>query len=498
MDYVYKFLEDRGYTVNSSYYERIKTWIDAWKGKAEWLDVKDINGKPYPMYSLGMAKRSCEDLASTITSEPFNVKANKDDSTLQDLLNKAKIMKKLPEAIETMGYSGTVGTVARITNAEITGDGESMALVGGNNTKINTVDVRGDQIIPLTIIDGDIINCAFISEQRMKIDGKNKDVIYLELHELEPRGYQITNKYFDKNTGDDVVIENVVDSYNTLSQVPLFSICKLPKVNPIDNNNGLGIALFGDSIDQLKMLDLTYNNFGMDFKLGQKVMVINKKLTRIVNEEYTDDDGNVKTRPRVLYPSDLQKQQFMEIGDGIMGNDDDKPYIYEYNPDLRVGDNKEGVQFALDNFSFKIGFGTHYYSFENGNITTATEAVLSRQDFVINGNKTRKAVNNYIVGICRSLLLCDKILGNASIDENQDIEVAEVDGFLEDENTIRERLGEDVANGYISKKRYLMKVYNMTEKEAKKELADIDEENSARAESFQFGGSTDDDDDMSE
>lgn len=498
MDYVYKFLEDRGYTVNSSYYERIKTWIDAWKGKAEWLDIKDINNNPYPMYSLGMAKRSCEDLASTITSEPFNVKASKDDSTLQDLLVKAKVMKKLPEGIEVMGYSGTVGTVARITNAEITGDGESMALTRGANTKINTVDVRGDQVIPLTIIDGDIVNCAFISEQRMKIDGKTKDVIYLELHELELRGYQITNKYFDKNTGDDVVIENVVDTYNTLSQVPLFSICKLPKVNPIDNNNGLGIALFGDSIDQLKMLDLTYNNFGMDFKLGQKVMVINKKLTQIVNEEYEDEKtGEIKTRPKVLYPSDLKKQQFMEIGDGIMANGDEKPYIYEYNPDLRVGDNKEGIQFALDNFSFKIGFGTHYYSFENGNITTATEAVLSRQDFVINGNKVRKAVNNYIVGICRSLLLCDKLLGNASIDENQNIEVAEVDGFLEDENTIRERLGEDVANGYISKKRYLMKVYNMTEKEAKKELADIDEENSARAESFQFGGSTDDDD-MSE
>lgn len=500
MNYIYNFLEKRGYKIYSDYYNRIESWILTWKGKAEWLDIKDVNGNKYPMYSLGMAKRACEDLASTITSEPFNVKASKNDELLQKLLKDAKVMKQLPEGIEIMGYSGTVGTVARIVDANIVGDGEEAVLTKGINTKIKKVDVKANQIIPLTIEDGDIINCAFVSESRLKINNETVEVIYLELHELEDRGYQITNKYLNKNTGEEIIMEGVIDTYNTLSQVPLFSICKLPKVNPIDNNNGLGIALFGDSMDQLKMLDLTYNNFGMDFKLGQKIMVINKKLTQIVNEEYEDEKtGEVKTRPKILYPSDLQKQQFMEIGIDMMSNSDDKPYIYEYNPDLRVGDNKEGIQFALDNYAFKIGFGTHYYSFENGNITTATEAVISRQDFVVNGNKVRKVVNEYLVSVCRSLLLCEKLLGDASLDENQDIEVAEVDGFLEDENTIRERLGEDVASGYISKKHYLMKVYNMTEKEAQKELDDIDAENMARAESFQFGGSSsDEDDDASE
>ena len=214
----------------------------------------------------------------------------------------------------------------------------------------------------------------------------------------------------------------------------------------------------------------------MDFKLGQKVLVINKKLTRIETEDYTDGNGEVRTREKVVYPSDVRKQQFMEIGNDLMDDGTEKPYIFEYNPDLRVGDNKTGVQFALDNLSFKVGFGTHYYSFESGNIATATEAVLSNKDFVNNGNKNRKAVNEYLIGICRALLLCEKMLGNSKIDEKQNIEIADVDGFLEDDATTRQKAKEDVSMGLMSKKRYLMKVYGMTEKEAIEELKEIRED----------------------
>ena len=426
-----------------------------------------------------MAKRVCEDLASTITSEPFTITAKRDNKVLQEDLKKAKILKKLPTAIEIMGYSGTVGTVARIKNANIIEKNGSLVLQKTNKTKIQTVNVKANQIIPLTIEDEKVINCAIVSEQKRLIGNEIKDVYYLELHELEEKGYQITNKFFIKDDGTEIQVEGIIDTYNTLSNVPLFSLGKLPKVNPIEDNNGLGIALFGDSIDQLTILDLVYNNFGMDFKLGQKLLLINKKLIRIETEEYTDKEGNVRTREHILYPSDIRKQQFMEIGNDLLDDGTEKPYIFEYNPDLRVGDNKEGVQFALDNLSFKVGFGTHYYSFESGkvgNAITATEAVISNKDFINNGRKNRETVNEYLIGICRALLLCEKMLGNTSIDENQEIEIADVDGFLEDDSTIRQRAKEDASMGFISRKRYLMIVYKMTEKEALQELQEISKE----------------------
>lgn len=478
MNKVIEYLQKEfGYSdLSTSYYNRIESWINIWKGKTEWLNVKTIDGKTYPMYSLGMAKRSCEDLASIITSEPFTIKASKSDSILQDDIEKVKLFEKLPQAIEIMGYTGTVGTVIRIKNAEVVGEDENAYLRKTAKTKKEIINIKANQILPLTWENGELIDVAFASDIVKVIGGKQKKIIYIEIHQLKEQGYQITNVYLDAENGEEIVMEDVIPTYNTLSQVPMFAINKMPKSNIYDNNMGLGMALYGDSQDQLQMLDLVYNNFGQDFKLGQKIMVINKKLTRIEQEEYTDKEGNLKIRQKVLYPTDLQKQQFMEITDGLMGDGTNAPYIYEYNPDLRVGDNKEGIQFALDNFAFKIGFGTHYYSFENGGLTTATEAVLSRQDFVVNGNKIRKQTNEYLKAVCKALLLSEKILGNASIDETQEIDIAEVDGFLEDEETMRQKLREDAMAGYISKKRYLMKAYNMTEEEALAELEEIDNE----------------------
>lgn len=477
MEVIFKFLQERGYNnISQSYYSHINKWIDIWQGKAEWLNIQTVDNKEYPMYSLGMAKRVCEDLASTITSEPFTITAKKNNDILQEDLKRAKVLKKLPAAIEIMGYSGTVGTVARIKNAEITQKNGVFTLAKTDKTKIQTIDVKANQIIPLTIEDGEIIDCAIVSKQKRVINDKIKDVYYLELHELREKGYQITNKFFIKEDGTEIRVNGVIDTYNTLSNVPLFSLGKIGRVNPISDNNGLGISLFGDSIDQLTILDLVYNNFGMDFKLGQKLMLINKKLTRIETEEYTDKNGNLRTREHIVYPFDIRKQQFVEIGNELMDDVNEKPYIFEYNPDLRVGDNKEGVQFALDNLSFKVGYGTHYYSFETGNIVTATEAVIANKDFVNNGRKNREAVNEYLIGICRALLLCEKMLGNASIEEKQEIEIAEVDGFLEDDSTVRQRAKEEVAMGLMSKKRYLMKVYGMNEEEAIKELQNINKE----------------------
>ena len=478
MNKVIEYLQKEfGYSdLSTDYYDHINRWINAWKGKAEWLDVRTIDNKTYPMYSLGMAKRSSEDLASIITSEPFTIKGTKNDNILQEDIKKVKLIEKLPKAIEIMAYSGSVGTVVRIKNAEVVGKDENAYLRKTNKTKKEIINIKANQIVPLTWENEELVDVAFASDIVKTIGSKQKKLIYIEIHQLKEKGYQITNVYLDAENGKPIQIEGVIPTYNTLSQTPLFAVNKMPKVNIYDNNMGLGMALYGDSEDQLRMLDLVYNNFGMDFKLGQKILVINKKLTRIEQEEYTDKDGNIKIRNKVIYPSDLQKQQFMEVTDGLMGDGNQTPYLYEYNPDLRVGDNKDGIQFALDNFAFKIGYGTHYYSFENGGLTTATEAVLSRQDFVVNGNKIRKQTNEYLKAVCKALLLSEKILGNASIDETQKIDIAEVDGFLEDEETVRQKLREDAMAGYISKKRYLMKAYNMTEEEAIAELQEIDKE----------------------
>ena len=181
MKVVFEFLEKRGYNnISQSYYTYINKWINVWKGKAEWLNVKTIDNKEYPMYTLGMGKRVCEDFASTITSEPFTITAKKDNTLLQKALKNAKVLKKLSDNIEKMGYTGTIGTVTRIKNATVSKIKDGYILSKNNKTKIQTIDVGANQIIPLTIEDGEIIDCAIVSKQKRLINNKIKDVYYLE------------------------------------------------------------------------------------------------------------------------------------------------------------------------------------------------------------------------------------------------------------------------------------------------------------------------------
>lgn len=479
MEKVFNYLRELGYiNVKTSYYSYIDKWMKIWKGKADWLDLKTIDDKNFPLYSLDMGKQVCEDFASIIDSEPYDIKAKKDDKILQKLLKDAKVLEKLSDNLEMMACTGTIGTVTRVKNATLKKVNDDYIIIKNNKTKIKTVDVTAKQLIPLTIEDNEIINCAIVSTHIKKINNELLKVYYLEIHELKEKGYQITNKYFIPGKDIEYKPNGVIETYNTLSDVPLFNICKMKKVNSIEENNGLGISIYGNAIDQLTITDLVYNNFGTDFKLGQKLLIINKKLTRVEQEDYEAEDGNIKVRDKVIYPSEIRKQQFMEVGDSLTSTDQEKPYIHEYNPDLRVGDNKEGVQFALDNLSFKCGFGTRYYSFENGVVNTATEAILSNQDLVNNARKNRKNVNNYLIGICRSLLLCEKMLGNSYIDENQEIYIKDVDGFLEDDESKIKKAQQEYSQGSMSLYTYLTKYKGMTDEEAKEEMKRIKNEDS--------------------
>lgn len=476
MNYVYEYLKKLGYDINTEYYNKINEWIDIWKGKASWLKVQTVDGDDYPMYSLNMAKRSCEDLASMLTSEKYDIKAAKNDGLLQNEIKDTGCLEQLSENIERLGYTGTIGTVVRIKNAIVVGKGENVVLKKTKDTERKVINLLANQIIPLRIENNKFIDVAFVSEQVQKIDNKNTKLICLEMHVLKEKGYQVTNVFFDKDTGDKIKLDNILETYNTLSQQPLFSIGKLPKLNPIEKNMGLGCAIYGDAIDQLRILDLTYNNFGMDFKLGQKILLINQKLTRVEKYEEQDKDGNIITKERIVYPQEIQKRLFKMVGDEMLTDGSQKPYVYEYNPDLRVGDNTDGVQYSLDCYSFKLGYGTKYYSFTTSNGVTATEYVGNRQDLIANGNKNRKKIKEYLIGICRALLLSEKILGDSSIDETQEIEIPDVDNFLEDDGTVLERAQNEVAAGLMSLFKYLTKYKGLTEDEAKAEIALIKEE----------------------
>ena len=462
---VIKYLGTLGYNPSTSYY----SYIDLWK---EWdenfvpkfHEYHDQNGDKRQMFRLGMAKRLCEDWSSILYTERDSIvcKNKQNQAFIDKWLEKLEFNDKIPDNIETAFWSGTCGTIIRIKNAKIV----NKKIVADENTTLNLVSVNASQIIPLKIIDGVITDVAFVSKST--INGKN--AFYIEIHELKKDGYYIQNKYIDEQ-GNEIENAGVIKEYETGSAVPLFNLLMPRVVNNIKENNGLGISIYANAIDQLQGVDIVYNNFMKDFYLGGKKVFYNKKLTKYYTQTYTDKEtGEVVVQEVPIYPDDITKQQFQIVGDEVDVNAE--TLVHEYNPDLRETENENGLNLALNILAFKSGLGKAYYKFEQGGVVTATQAILDNKDLVGNAKKHRSALNKYTIGIVRSILMIGRLFFNENVDENDTINLVDKDGFLNSEEDQKEEYMTEIAAGLRQPWEYRVKFFGEDEETAKNMVSD--------------------------
>lgn len=467
---VIKYLKSRGYNPQTSYYGNISYWNEWYENDVKkFHEYHDQDGTKREIYRLGMAKRGCEDWSSILYTEKDQMTCDnaRNQEYLNDKLENLKFEEIIPENIENGFWSGTLGTIVRVENAIKKGN----VLTADDKTKLNLINVTADKIIPLKIVHGKIIDVAFVSKTTIESDS----VYYIEIHELKENGYHIENVYINEK-GEIVKNKKVIESYETGSNVPLFSLLEPRIVNNIQNNNGLGISIYANATDQLKGCDLAYNNFIMDVYLGGKKVFYNKSLIKYNIREIKDNEGNTVREEIPVYPDDLTRQQF-KVLDGDLSNANDETLIHEYNPNLRAEENEKIINFALNLYSFKLGLGKGYYKFENGTVVTATQYLGENKDLVGNAKKHRSALNEYTVGIARAILLLGRILFNQATDENDNIQLTNKDGFLVSDEELQEQYRQDFQAGLMSKTTYLMKARGMTEEQAKQELEKVKQEN---------------------
>lgn len=482
-DIILKYLSKKGYrTVSTDYYTFIEMWENWWKNNVDFHKYHDSTGKERKMFSLGMAKRLAEDWSSILFTERDEIvtQANisQQTQTNNDYLNNQlkilKVYKDLPIAIEKAMAMGTAGATMRVKNAKVDKNGKVSAT---NRTKLDIIYLDATQIVPLKVEHGKVIDVAFVSENIE--DGKK--IYYVELHqlqydeELKKDIYVISNNYINEQ-GEEVAKKDIVKQYTFKSDVPLFSILKPAVANPLDteyhNVNGLGFSMYGTAIDQLMVCDITYNNFAMDFYLGGKKVFYNKKITRTKTRQIKDTDGNIKEEEYEVYPDDVMKQQWTTYGDDQISNIKENPVVTEYNPDLRVSEDKEGIQFALNMLSFKAGLGTKYYEFNGTSVVTATQYVGDRQDLVSNANKHRKRVDEFVSGIGKAILLLGRVLFKENVTEDCLVTITDKDGFMVDTETAKNEFRKDIAQGIRKPWEYRVKFLGEDEKTAKARIAD--------------------------
>lgn len=300
--------------------------------------------------------------------------------------------------------------------------------------------------MPLTV-ENDIVTEAAFSGSSL---AKGKKQTTLVLFTLGENGmYTAETHIFDDKGNELKDLETIVQ----LGDVKPFAVMRNAEVNNLDDMTGYGLPKLWDAIPALKVVDLCYNVLFSDLDKAEKIILINELLCEF------DDNG----RPR-LTPE--QKKLFVFTGEKLP---DEKGMIQEYNPEIRIDQVTKAFELALSLLSMSFGYGTKKYSFENGQITTATEYVGERQDQMQELNRQRQEAIRYIQDICRAVMWFANTFQGKAFNLEQEILVDFDDSYITDREAELERKRNDALSFDIPELTvwYLMDAYSITEEEAR-------------------------------
>lgn len=455
--------------ISAEYYEKyIAVWSDWWRGFHKpfhrFSETNGIKIVKRDIYSLKMAKKVCEDWASILLNEKTRITVG-DENAAEFIQGKKEtggifgdndFWVQANRLVENAFYSGTAAVTIRLENAK----NRSGQLEAAEGTRVRFGYVSADKIIPISSDCGRITEAAFCSEHIVK----GRKHILLEVHTLESGKYVIRNFWFCTDSGQlirEELPDNIPPVFKTESSLPWFAVIMPNIENNIACAGGLGVSVLHGAIDVLKGIDIAYNNFVRDFELGGKKVFMQQSLIETLS------DGTK------VAPDDVGQQLFYYLpSDPTKINQSSEPLIHEFNPTIRINENRDGIQALLDYLSFVCGLGNKHYQFNAGSIVTATQYTGDKQDLIQNAHKHYINVEKFLLSVVRSLIDIGNKYFSLGADPNTEIEVQFDKSVIIDESAERMQDIQDVRDGAMALWEYRMKWYSETEEQAKKMVSE--------------------------
>ena len=408
---------------------------------------KNLNNVEFELSRMNFAKRCCADDANLC--EIISVAPEKESASqefIDKLLSENRFDVRYREQLEKTSATGTVGAYIYLKNAEYLKASDETVSVRGGEIRINYVDA--DCIIPLTVENGLVTECAFSATNIVK--GKEKTT--LVIFTLDNDRYKAETVIFDEK-GQKVDAES---SEIQLGDVKPFSVMMNAEVNNIDNMVGYGLPKIYNNIPFFKALDLCYNVLFSDLSKADKIVLINELLCEI-----RDKDGKPTLTPQ-------QKEIFVMLGERLP---DEKSLVQEYNPEIRVEQITKAFELVLSLISMTFGYGSKKYTFENGQIKTATEYIGTKQDSMQELNKQRKQASDYIEDIIHAAMWFSNQFSGTSYNVDEALSIEFDDSYVEDKQTKLESMRADAVTfqdiPWLTFM-YIKTKYNLSDEEAQK------------------------------
>lgn len=477
---------------NQFYYFGIFVWKYIYKGfyKAWHQVAAPTIENPSAMRNmehLNMGKAVCSELAGLIWSEQCEVNVSQKGSDgealgefIHDVLTKNNFWTKMQEHIEQVLALGGGAIKAWYEERR-----ESNCNVIPGSGQIKLGFCMADQFVPTGWDNAKVSDAVFI-------DRKAKDGYYytrLEWHKWDGLTYWVSNELYrsEMQTGQveepqDILgfrypLETIYPFLNENTPLQrlstsLFAYYRPAVANNIDDNSPLGISIYANAMSTLKALDIAFDSFVREFRLGKKRIIVPAKCIRTVTDPETSEQR------RYFDASD-------ETYEALSTDDPESLKIQDNSVELRVEEHVAAINAFLSILCLQIGFSAGTFTFDAvQGLKTATEVISenSKTYKTIKGHQlqVKTAIDQLVNAIIQVAAIYDVHWQGKSIrslmEKGWESKVVFDDSILQDRQTNVNEGVLLVSNGLKSKWSFLTETLGMTEAEAEKELAQIAKE----------------------
>ena len=315
-------------------------------------------------------------------------------------------------------------------------------------------------IIPISWnANRDIKEIAFVEPFKKN----NTNYISLRMHVLEDGKYVIYNKVIKDINGtysfDRLETDKTIEKFDTGSDVPWFSVCKLNIQNNYDIYTPMGASVYMNALDMFMSLDniLTAIRDASEYCKPIRIYPIDL----LSKDEETGQYSIPKT---------MQKKTFYYAGDATRGTadmDGKKLGITTIQDDPMFDKLSDGAQHILDYISETCGLGNSYFKFNSGSVEkTATEVISSNSELWRSVRRNQLAVEKFLIATIKSIIHVQNFICIGEVfNENTYISIDFDQSIIEDKTAERQRMLDEVKLGIISKEDYRNKWYGMSRRD---------------------------------
>lgn len=416
--------------------------------------------------TLGMARQSCQDWADLLLNEKVKISCNQQAATdfVVDVMDKNSFWVRGNRCIESAFWAGLAAIVPYPTGVMV--NTETGVVVSSDG--IGFTYSVGEQIIPLTVLNGECTECAFASE----FSESNQRFVRLQIFTKGDDGYYTCQtKLFSISTGalsetDLSALKSTKDMamlWETGINVTPWAFIRPNISNPRHPDSPFGPAVFAGAIDIIQGIDTVYDAYVNEYALGKTRIVTAVEATKI------DIEGNPFF--------DENDVVFYAVPQGPSS----EHYINPIQPQIRAAEMQTGLNDNLSLFAMRCGLGERHYQFNGGSVTTATQVISENSHMFRTLKKHEIVLDASLKHLCRLVLLYGSLYLGKPFDPEQDVTIDFDDSIIEDKQTQNNDMRADVAAGILRPEIYLARKYGVSEAEARKMMPEVDQEAEAYA-----------------